>query len=350
MASKMPTKVLVTGGAGFIGSAVCRYLVRDMGFAVVNIDALTYAGNLASLGQIDRSPLYCFEQCNILDAAKMGDVLRQHQPDAVIHLAAESHVDRSIDGAAIFLQTNILGTWALLEAVRTYLDDVPFDKRDAFRMLHVSTDEVYGSLGIEGHFTEQTAYDPSSPYSASKAASDHLVVAWTKTYGLPCIITNCSNNYGPYQFPEKFIPLTILNALQGKHIGIYGSGQNIRDWLHVDDHVKALVEVLLRGRIGEKYNIGGRNERTNLQVAEQICELLDQHAPKTFLHRSLIQFVPDRPGHDYRYAIDSTKIETEIGWRTEETFEFGIEKTVLWYASNENWWAPLRERAYGRNL
>ena len=339
-------RVLVTGGAGFIGSAVCRHLVGDLGHEVVNVDALTYAASLASLDPVANSPLYAFEHADIRDRAAMDALLAKHRPDAVMHLAAESHVDRSIAGAGVFLETNVMGTATLLEAVRAYLDTLPAEERDVFRMLHISTDEVYGSLGAEGLFTEETAYDPSSPYSASKAASDHLVRAWTRTYGLPCVISNCSNNYGPYHFPEKLIPLVILNALEGKPLPVYGDGANVRDWLYVEDHARALVTVLTEGRTGEKYNIGGRNERTNLQVVEAICTLMDEHAPKPHPHRDLITFVRDRPGHDQRYAIDATKVERELGWRAQEDFDSGIAKTVRWYLANEAWWRPLREKVY----
>ena len=339
-------RVLVTGGAGFIGSAVCRHLVADLGHEVVNVDALTYAASLSSLDPIAGSPLYAFEHADIRDRAALDSILARHRPHAVMHLAAESHVDRSIAGAAVFLETNVMGTATLLEAVRAWRDTLPADRRDALRMLHISTDEVYGSLGSEGAFTEETAYDPSSPYSASKAASDHLVRAWTRTYGLPCVISNCSNNYGPYHFPEKLIPLVILNALEGRALPVYGDGANVRDWLYVEDHARALVTVLTRGRIGEKYNIGGRNERTNLQVVETICALMDELAPKPHPHRDLIAFVRDRPGHDRRYAIDATKVETELGWRAQEDFDSGIAKTVRWYLANEEWWRPLRDTVY----
>ena len=343
-------RVVVTGGAGFIGSAVCRHLVSDLGHEVVNVDALTYAASLASLDPIASSNLYTFVQADIRDRAAMDRVLADHRPDAVMHLAAESHVDRSISGAGVFLETNIMGTATLLEAVRAWRDGLPAERRDGFRMLHISTDEVYGSLGPTGLFTEETPYDPSSPYSASKAASDHLVRAWVRTYGLPCVISNCSNNYGPYHFPEKLIPLVILNAMAGKPLPVYGDGQNVRDWLYVEDHARALVTVLEKGRIGEKYNIGGHNERTNLEVVERICDLMDEMAPKTSPHRELITFVTDRPGHDHRYAIDASKIETELGWRAQETFETGIARTVRWYLDNEAWWRPLRERYAGERL
>ncbi|WP_191057936.1 dTDP-glucose 4,6-dehydratase [Geminicoccus harenae] len=339
-------RVLVTGGAGFIGSAVCRYLVADLGIQVVNVDALTYAANLESLAEITESPLYSFEKADVRDRAALDAILARHEPDAVMHLAAESHVDRSITGASIFLDTNIMGTATLLEAVRSYLDHGTGAKRDNFRLLHISTDEVYGSLGPDGLFCEDTPYDPSSPYSASKAASDHIVRAWTRTYGLPCIISNCSNNYGPYHFPEKLIPLVILNALEGKPLPIYGDGSNVRDWLYVTDHAKALFLALTKGRIGHKYNIGGRNERTNLQVVQEICGMMDLFAPKKEPYSALISYVADRPGHDHRYAIDATKVETELGWRPEESFTSGIEKTVHWYLNNEDWWRPLRDRVY----
>lgn len=339
-------KILVTGGAGFIGSAVCRHLVQDLGHEVVNVDVLTYAANLASLAPIEQSPLYHFEQADIRDRAAINRIFKGHQPDAVMHLAAESHVDRSISGSGVFLETNIMGTATMLEAFRAYRDSLPAERADAPRMLHISTDEVYGSLGADGLFTEETPYDPSSPYSASKAASDHLVRAWVRTYGLPCVISNCSNNYGPYHFPEKLIPLVILNALDGRPLPVYGDGANIRDWLYVEDHARALVMVLTKGRIGEKYNIGGRNERTNLQVVERICDLMDAMAPKDHPHRDLITYVTDRPGHDQRYAIDADKTENELGWQAQESFDTGIERTVRWYLDNEAWWRPLRDGVY----
>jgi len=343
-------RVLVTGGAGFIGSAVCRHLVNDLGHEVVNVDALTYAASLTSLAPIAESGRYVFEHADIRDRGAMDEVLRRHQPDAIMHLAAESHVDRSITGAAIFLETNIMGTATLLEAVRAWRDTLSAERAAALRMLHISTDEVYGSLGPTGLFTEETPYDPSSPYSASKAASDHLVRAWVRTYGLPCVISNCSNNYGPYHFPEKLIPLIILNALEGRPLPVYGDGSNIRDWLYVEDHARALVMVLEKGRFGEKYNIGGRNERTNLQVVERVCDLMDALKPKGHPHRDLIHFVTDRPGHDHRYAIDATKTEDEIGWQALESFDTGIEKTVRWYLENEAWWQPLRKAYSGERL
>jgi dTDP-glucose 4,6-dehydratase len=329
---------------------VCRHLVRDLGHSVVNVDALTYAASLTSVEPNSTSNLYVFEQADIRDRGAMDAILARHQPDAIMHLAAESHVDRSITGSSIFLETNIMGTATLLEAVRAYRDGLSVERADALRMLHISTDEVYGSLGPDGLFTEETPYDPSSPYSASKAASDHLVRAWVRTYGMPCVISNCSNNYGPYHFPEKLVPLIILNAMAGKRLPVYGDGSNIRDWLYVEDHARALVMVLEKGRFGEKYNIGGRNERTNLQVVERICDLMDDLAPKALKHRDLIDFVTDRPGHDHRYAIDATKTETEIGWRAQESFDTGIAKTVQWYLDNEAWWAPLRKGYSGERL
>ncbi len=338
-------KILVTGGAGFIGSALCRYLVADLGHTVLNVDKLTYAGNLSSLKAIEDARNYRFLKADICDMQAMRDAFSAFQPDAVMHLAAESHVDRSIIGAKAFIDTNILGTFTLLEAARFYWSALDEAARARFRFLHVSTDEVYGSLGDEGLFAETTPYDPSSPYSASKAAADHLASAWLRTYGLPVVISNCSNNYGPYHFPEKLIPLTILNALHGLPLPVYGSGTQVRDWLYVDDHARALYLVLTRGRLGEKYNIGGRNERRNIDVVEQICACLDEHHPRSAPHADLIAFVSDRPGHDARYAIDASKLETELGWRARENFETGIRKTVKWYLDNEWWWTPLRKVA-----
>jgi dTDP-glucose 4,6-dehydratase len=339
-------RVLVTGGAGFIGSALCRYLVDDCGMSVVNVDKLSYAASLASLAAIADDPRYAFERQDICDRDGLDRVFRTWQPDAVMHLAAESHVDRSISGARAFLETNVVGTFTLLEATRAYLARVPASKRDGFRFLHVSTDEVYGALGEEGLFSERSSYDPSSPYSASKAASDHLVMAWHRTYGLPVIVSNCSNNYGPYHFPEKLIPLTILNAIEAKPLPVYGAGLNVRDWLFVEDHARALFEILLRGRVGEKYNIGGRAERTNIAVVRQICALLDDLRPRDRSHAELITFVEDRPGHDLRYAIDAGKIETELGWRARESFETGLAKTVRWYLERPDWWQPIRSGSY----
>lgn len=332
-------KILVTGGAGFIGSAVIRYLISQTDATVINVDALTYAGNLSTLEPIADDPRYHFEQINICDAEAIEKTFKKYQPDAVMHLAAESHVDRSIDGPAEFINTNVVGTYIMLEAARRHWQSLPEGEQDAFRFHHISTDEVYGSLGETGLFTEETAYDPSSPYSASKASSDHLVRAWQRTYGLPTLITNCSNNYGPYQYPEKLIPLMIQNALQGKALPIYGKGDNVRDWLYVDDHAKALVTVLTKGVVGETYNIGGHNEKTNIEVVHTLCELLDELVPASAHrpHKSLMTFVTDRPGHDHRYAIDASKIEKELGWKPEETFETGLRKTVEWYITNQAW-------------
>ncbi len=337
--------VLVTGGAGFIGSAVCRHLV-GAGANVLNVDALTYAGNLASLAAVDNAPNYRFARIDICDRSGIAEALQAFRPDHVIHLAAESHVDRSITGSDAFIQTNILGTFSMLEASRAYWLGLAGEKRDGFRFLHVSTDEVYGSLGDEGLFVETTPYDPSSPYSASKAASDHLVSAWAHTYEFPALISNCSNNYGPYHFPEKLIPLVILNAMHGKTLPVYGAGTNVRDWLYVEDHARALDVIVSRGRVGEKYNVGGRNERRNIEVVRTICAILDRLSPTGRPHAELIAFVTDRPGHDLRYAIDAAKLEQELGWKAEETFETGIEKTVRWYLDSEWWWRPLREKVY----
>ena len=345
-------KIIVTGGAGFIGSAVCRLLLGEgspePAAHVVNVDALTYAANLRSLDPIAASPRYAFVEADIRDRRRMDELFTQAQPDAVMHLAAESHVDRSITGSDAFIQTNIVGTYTLLEAARAYWSGLPAERAKAFRLLHVSTDEVYGSLGADGLFREDTAYDPSSPYSASKAASDHLAMAWQRTYGLPVVISNCSNNYGPYHFPEKLIPLIILNALEGKPLPVYGDGGQIRDWLYVEDHARALHLVMTRGRVGQTYNVGGRNERTNLAVVERICDHLDRLRPLPggAARRSLIRFVADRPGHDRRYAIDAGKLETELGWRARESFETGIERTVAWYLDNPHWWQPLRDKVY----
>ncbi|WEK49908.1 MAG: dTDP-glucose 4,6-dehydratase [Candidatus Kaistia colombiensis] len=339
-------RVLVTGGAGFIGSALCRHLVVDLGVGVVNVDKLTYAANLASLAPIADNPLYEFVRADICDAEAMSDVFQRYQPNGVIHLAAESHVDRSIGSPGEFLATNIMGTATLLEAARAYQDRLGAERHDTFRFLHVSTDEVFGSLGSHGLFHEATPYDPSSPYSASKAASDHLVRAWQRTYGLPALISNCSNNYGPYHFPEKLIPLVILNAIEGAPIRVYGDGHNVRDWLHVEDHARALFLVLTRGKPGESYNIGGRNERTNLDVVRSICTILDRRRSRSAPHDSLIEFVADRPGHDHRYAIDPTKAEAELGWRAVESFDTGIEKTVDWYLDRRDWWEPIRSGVY----
>lgn len=338
-------RIIVTGGAGFIGSALCRYLVGRVGVEVLNIDKLTYAANLSSLTPVADAPNYRFLQADICDREAMDRALRDWKPDGIIHLAAESHVDRSITGSNAFMQTNIMGTYTLLEAARSYWLATR-DKGPAFRFLHVSTDEVYGSLGDEGLFEEDTPYDPSSPYSSSKAASDHLVVAWHRTYAMPTLISNCSNNYGPYQFPEKLIPLMILNALHGKPLPVYGDGQNIRDWLYVDDHVKALWTIWTRGQLGRKYNVGGRNEQTNLAVVERICAIMDKRRPDAAPHSRLIEYVTDRPGHDRRYAIDASRLENELGWKAEDNFASGIEKTVLWYLDNEPWWKAIHDGTY----
>jgi dTDP-glucose 4,6-dehydratase len=340
-------RVLVTGGAGFIGSAVCRHLIQNTDAEVLNLDKLTYAGNTESLRAIANSPRYRFVQADIADRPALDAALAEFRPDGVMHLAAESHVDRSITGSDAFIRTNIMGTFTLLEACRAHLSALTGADREAFRVLHVSTDEVYGSLGADGLFTEKTPYDPSSPYSASKAASDHLAKAWQRTYGFPAIVSNCSNNYGPFHFPEKLIPLVILNALHGKPLPVYGRGENVRDWLFVDDHAKALHLILTRGRLGETYNVGGRNERRNIDVVERICAILDELRPrKAGVYRDLIAYVEDRPGHDLRYAIDAAKLERELGWRAVETFDTGVEKTVRWYLDNEWWWRPLREKIY----
>ncbi|MDQ1194381.1 dTDP-glucose 4,6-dehydratase [Agrobacterium sp. SORGH_AS 787] len=340
-------RIIVTGGAGFIGSALVRHLVNEVGAEVMTIDHLTYAGNLASLREVEGSSRHHFLHADIGDVQKMNEAIASFKPHRIMHLAAESHVDRSISGASDFVETNIVGTFSLLEASRNYWSTLKPDRKDEFRFLHVSTDEVYGSLGSEGLFTEVTPYDPSSPYSASKAASDHLAIAWHRTYGLPVIISNCSNNYGPYHFPEKLIPLIILNALDGNPLPVYGQGTNIRDWLYVEDHVRALHLIASQGRPGEKYNIGGRNERRNIEVVEAICTLMDDLRPVQHSHRELITYVADRPGHDARYAIDATKLETELGWKARETFDTGIERTVRWFLENEWWWGPLRRSVYG---
>jgi len=343
-------RVIVTGGAGFIGSALVRHLIIDKGYEVLNVDALTYAGNLASLQRVEDTPNYRFLQANICDRGAMERAIAEFAPDRIMHLAAESHVDRSITGAADFIQTNVFGTFNLLEAARSYWSGLDEARKSSFRFLHVSTDEVYGSLGDEGLFTEETPYDPSSPYSASKASSDHLVKAWQRTYGFPVVVSNCSNNYGPYHFPEKLIPLTILNALAGEQLPVYGKGENVRDWLYVEDHARALDIIVERGRLGETYNVGGRNERRNIEVVRKICEVLDAVSPANRPREELISFVTDRPGHDARYAIDATKLENELGWRAQESFDTGIEKTVHWYLDNQWWWQPLRERYAGQRL
>lgn len=362
-------KILVTGGAGFIGSAVIRHIIKNTSDSVVNLDKLTYAGNLESLQDVSENERYVFEQVDICDAKELQRVFSEHQPDAVMHLAAESHVDRSIDGPAEFIETNIVGTYTLLEAARAYWNALDSERKQAFRFHHISTDEVYGDLphpndedsnAIDGQdlplFTEITAYAPSSPYSASKASSDHLVRAWLRTYGFPTIITNCSNNYGPYHFPEKLIPLVILNALEGKPLPIYGKGDQIRDWLYVEDHARALYKVVTEGEIGETYNIGGHNEKQNIEVVETICEILDELVPnkdqilgqKEQSYKSLITYVTDRPGHDRRYAIDASKIAKELNWQPQETFESGIRKTVQWYLDNQQWCKNVQDGSYQR--
>ena len=339
-------RILVTGGAGFIGSALVRYLVSEVGADVLNLDKLTYAGNLESLGPIEGANNYHFVQADICDRAAVTQAIEGFRPDHIMHLAAESHVDRSITGAKDFIETNVLGTFVMLEAARQYWNGLSGDAKTNFRFLHVSTDEVYGSLGPTGLFEETTPYDPSSPYSASKAASDHLAKAWHRTYGMPVVVSNCSNNYGPYHFPEKLIPLNIINAMQGKPLTVYGDGSNIRDWLYVEDHARALHLICSKGRLGETYNVGGRNERKNIDVVRRICAIMDELRPQNAPHDKLITFVTDRPGHDHRYAIDATKLETELGWKAQENFDTGIDKTVRWYLDNETWWAPLRGDVY----
>jgi len=343
-------KVLITGGAGFIGSAVIRHVIRNEDAAVVNLDKLTYAGNLESLDGVDQDPRYTFEQVDICDSGEVERVFAEHRPDAVMHLAAESHVDRSIDGPADFIETNIVGTYNLLEAARAYWGSLDPADREGFRFHHVSTDEVYGDLEDPDElFTEETSYAPSSPYSASKASSDHLVRAWRRTYGLPTLITNCSNNYGPYQFPEKLIPLMILNALEGKPLPVYGEGRQVRDWLHVEDHARALWQVLNEGLPGETYNIGGHNEKQNIEVVHTLCALLDELAPSEHSpYEQLITHVADRPGHDLRYAIDANKIDRELGWTPDETFETGLRKTVAWYLNNKTWCQRVQDGSYQR--
>ena len=346
-------RILVTGGAGFIGSALIRHLIRDTGHSVLNLDKLTYAGNLESLAEVDGDTRYQFLQADIADRERVSEALLEFQPDAIMHLAAESHVDRSIDGPAEFIQTNIVGTYQLLEAARAYWQSLPEGRREAFRFHHISTDEVYGDLhGVDDLFTETTPYAPSSPYSASKASSDHLVRAWQRTYGLPVLITNCSNNYGPYHFPEKLIPLVILNALDGKPLPVYGDGAQVRDWLYVEDHARALFKVVSEGKVGETYNIGGHNEQKNIDVVRSICALLEELAPSkpegVTRYEDLITFVKDRPGHDLRYAIDAGKIERELGWVPQETFQTGLRKTVQWYLDNLEWCRRVQDGSYQR--
>lgn len=353
-------KILVTGGAGFIGSAVIRHIIKNTKNSIVNVDKLTYAGNLESLACVSNDERYAFEQVDICNRAELDRVFATHQPDAVMHLAAESHVDRSITGSAEFIQTNIVGTYTLLEAARMYWNTLSIEAKQAFRFNHISTDEVYGDLPHpdeqEGHdlgktlplFTEQTSYAPSSPYSASKASSDHLVRAWLRTYGFPTIVTNCSNNYGPYHFPEKLIPLVILNALEGKELPIYGKGDQIRDWLYVEDHARALYKVVTEGKVGETYNIGGHNEKQNIEVVQTICRILDELVPKSSSFAEQITFVNDRPGHDRRYAIDASKMSKELNWQPVETFETGLSKTVQWYLDNQTWCKNVQDGSYKR--
>lgn len=341
-------RILVTGGSGFIGSAVVRHLIHQGDDEVVNVDKLTYAAPPGALDSVDGHPRYRFERVDVCDGAEVQRVFEAHRPDAVMHLAAESHVDRSIESPAAFIETNVMGTYVMLENALAYWRSLDPGAQSTFRFHHISTDEVYGSLGPEGLFTEETSYQPNSPYSASKAASDHLVRAWNRTFGLPTVTSNCSNNYGPYQFPEKLIPLVTINALLGQPLPVYGRGDNIRDWLYVDDHARALVTVLRRGEIGETYNVGGHNEKTNLTVVETICDLVDRIAPADdgTRRRSLIRFVEDRPGHDKRYAIDAGKIQRELGWVPEETFDTGLEKTVRWYVDHQPWWEAIRASRY----
>ena len=351
-------KILITGGAGFIGSAVIRYIIKNTEDSVINVDKLTYAGNLESLISVSASDRYVFEQVDICNGAELKRVFTQYQPDAVMHLAAESHVDRSIDGPAAFIETNIVGTYTLLEASRNYWSSLDVKHKDRFRFHHISTDEVYGDLvGAEDVFTEQTSYAPSSPYSASKASSDHLVRAWLRTFGLPTLVTNCSNNYGPYHFPEKLIPLMILNALEGKPLPVYGKGNQVRDWLYVEDHARALYRVITKGKVGETYNIGGHNEKQNLEVVHTLCDLLEELVPQNrYSHasgkpegfRGLITYVQDRPGHDLRYAIDAGKIQRELGWIPLETFETGLRKTVQWFLDNSEWCRRVQDGSYQR--
>lgn len=343
-------KIIVTGGAGFIGSNFIHLALQNTGISIINFDKLTYAGNLDSLQDIENNPHYTFIQGDICDQELVEQLFGENQPAAIVHFAAESHVDRSIDGPATFIQTNINGTFALLEAARRYWRNLPEKDKNIFRFLHVSTDEVYGTLGETGHFTEETPYAPNSPYSASKASSDHLARAYYHTYGLPVVITNCSNNYGPYQFPEKLIPLMILNALEGKTLPVYGTGQNVRDWLYVEDHCRAILTILAQGLPGEKYNIGGHNEKANLSIVHTLCDILDEKRPRPDgkSYREQIAFVKDRPGHDLRYAIDAAKVQRELGWLPAETFETGIVKTVDWYLNNMQWCQRVTDGSYRR--
>lgn len=339
-------KLLVTGGAGFIGSAVVRHFAGQSSVNVVNVDALTYAGNPDSLIAVAQAPNYTFVEADICDRNRLTRIFREHRPDAVMHLAAESHVDRSIDGSADFIRTNIQGTHTLLEVARAYWSELDKPQKERFRFHHVSTDEVYGELGDEGAFTEETPYAPNSPYAATKASSDHLVRAWHRTYGLPTIVSNCSNNYGPFQFPEKLIPLTILNALEARPLPVYGRGENVRDWLYVGDHVAALDLILREGKVGDTYNVGGGAEMKNIDVVRTICSLMDELSPKSRPHAELITFVTDRPGHDFRYAINADKINAALGWRPSETFTSGLRETVAWYLANRNWWERIRSGVY----
>ena len=343
----MTRRFLVTGGAGFIGSAVVRHLIAETDCHVLVVDKLTYAGNLDTLASVSKDARYRFIRADIADALRMRDLFASFEPDVIMHLAAETHVDRSIDGPTEFIQTNVVGTFVLLQAARDYLRKLPPSKAERFRFHHVSTDEVFGSLGSDGHFDEDAAYRPNSPYSASKAASDHLVRAWHHTYDLPVVISNCSNNYGPYHFPEKLIPLTILNALEGRPLPVYGKGENIRDWLYVEDHARALVLIAERGRVGHSYNVGANCERSNLSVVRRICALMNELVPNpNGPHERLISFVDDRPGHDHRYAIDARKIRQELGWSPQETFDTGLRKTVEWYLNNRHWWERIRSNVY----
>ncbi|WP_156678070.1 dTDP-glucose 4,6-dehydratase [Sphingomonas profundi] len=348
MTDQGPTRILVTGGAGFIGSALVRSLIAESDYELLNVDALTYAGNESSVAEAARSPRYRFARADICDAAAMARLFAEFRPTIVTHLAAESHVDRSIDGPAAFIQTNVVGTFTMLSAALDHWRSLEGAEKQAFRFHHISTDEVFGALGDEGYFTEDTAYDPRSPYSASKAGSDHLVSAWHHTYGLPVVITNCSNNYGPYHFPEKLIPLMIIKCLSGEALPVYGKGANVRDWLYVDDHVRALRAVFERGRLGASYMVGGNSERTNLTVVTTICDTLDRIRPRADgqSYATQISYVADRPGHDFRYAIDASRLRDELGWSPRETFETGIEKTIRWYLDNERWWRDILSGAY----